>query len=184
MECVVHYEHVIDDTARILPLNEQKLATLIKAKDARRALGGENVHGKQCATVPTQLNTENQGTHVECYKKFTIAISKARKRNVLQDITNLNSKRSRRSGDGASHIFGEKCMICKNDKPIKVDGKKQYPHVLKEEVGLITSAALRHDEPMMILTSGGNLINRNFKVHRKCHTNYTRVLHKPQLLRR
>ena len=176
--CVVHYPH-IEVSSRIVPLDQHKLETLITAKEARTNLGGDNAHPEQCASVPLNLLPEKQGAHVECYKKFTLAISTAKKRNVLQDISNNDSKRVRRSGEGSNHIFGDHCMICKSKNPIKVSGKKQFPHVLQEEEGLVNSAALKHDEQMLILTSGGNLSNRNFRVHRKCHTNYVRVLHKP-----
>ena len=180
----MHYDHLNDENANILPLDEHKLATLVKAKEARYALGGENIHGKQCSSVPSELKPEIQGTHVDCYKKFTLAISTARKRNVLQDITNQDhdSKRLRRTMEKSSQIFGPECMICKSDRPVKVNGKKQLPHVIKEESGIINSAVLRKDEQMLILMSGNNLVNRQFKVHRKCHTNYIRVQHKAQIL--
>ena len=171
-ECVVHYDHFhLDANAQIVPLDEHKLAVLIKAKEARYNLEGNNIHSKQCATVPGQLK-EYHGAHTMCYKNFTHAISVAKKRNVLQDITNdENAKRLRRSGD-ANQIFGDKCMICDSDKPIKVGGKKQFPHIIQDEIGLLNAAKRKNDQKMLIVTSGGNLFMRRFKVHRKCHTEY------------
>ena len=173
-ECVVHYDHLhFDANAQILPLDLHKLAVLKQAKEARYVLGGDNIHSKQCATVPGQLK-ESHGAHRMCYKKFTQAISAARKRNVLQDITNVeNAKRLRRSGD-ANQIFGDNCMICDSDKSIKVNGKKQFPHIIQDEIGLLNAAKRKDDQKMLIKTSGGNLFMRRFKVHRKCHTEYNR----------
>jgi hypothetical protein len=55
--------------------------------------------------VPGQ---ENHGAYTMCCKKITIAISVAKKRKILKDITNndKNAKRLRRSGDANQiHIF-------------------------------------------------------------------------------
>ena len=117
-KCVVHYEH-IDASPRVVPLDNDKFQTLWRAKEVREILGGENHHPDQCSTVPGTLHPATQGAHTECYKKFTYAITTAKKRIVLQDISNVENKRVRRTGEGSSQIFPDHCMICKSPNEIK-----------------------------------------------------------------
>ena len=104
VKCVVHYRH-LNVTARIVPLDKNKFETLQKAKTARKILGGENEHLEQCVAVPEIFDPCSHGAHIECYKKFTLALSTAKKRNVFQDVTNIiESKRLKRSGEGCKSI--------------------------------------------------------------------------------
>ena len=174
VKCVVHYRH-LNVTARVVPLDERKFETLQKAKTARKILGGDNEHFEQCVAVPENFDPYSQGAHTECYKKFTLALSTAKKRNVLQDISNnLECKRLKRSGEAANQLFPDHCMFCKSANAIRVKGVKQFPHIIQTEETLIAAAKTKNDEQMMILMSGGNLTNRQFKVHRKCYNDYTK----------
>ena len=47
----------------------------MRQKDARIQLGGKNEHRLQAEGIPDVFDTNTQFVHMDCYKKFTMAIS-------------------------------------------------------------------------------------------------------------
>ena len=104
-KCVVHYPHL--KVTKLTRLNEQKLETLKKCKVTRQSLIDHNVHDEQCKTISQKLGTSKHGIHSECYKKFTMGFTVA-KRKFSETSQSGSGKRVRRSGTSRSKRQNEK----------------------------------------------------------------------------
>eukprot|EP00794_Sanderia_malayensis_P013131 gene13131-14482_t len=173
--CVVHYKHLSVCSEPLTPLNEETFKKLLESKDARCMLGASYLHKEQIESLPQFCVSGRLGFHRQCYQKFTNAISVLKRKST---ITEVSKKRQRRSGQFSSVLFPNHCMKCKSSNNITVKGKKQQPKNLTtlsacEQVK--KAAALHHDEEMLLIVTNEDLIATEFKMHEKCHRDYTRV---------
>lgn len=113
LNCVVHYCHLTHKSAAITPLKETTFRQVVEARNARLALGGNNLHKEQCDSIPDELDVNKHGYHRQCYGRFTNAISIAKKRNILSSEQHTETKIAKRSGQYAGKLFPKNCMICK-----------------------------------------------------------------------
>jgi len=180
-QCIVHYEGIsIHNPHSLQELNEKTFASLIESKIIRQKLGGENLHPKQCAGVPVNLDNKTYHYHSECFKKFTYAKTLAkRKDNTL----NQHEKRPKRCKSevvaNERGIFGDICMLCKK-RQIKIGQKYHYPKpiiTLAAASNLKQAAEKCNDAALLLQISEVDLVAKEFKNHEKCYRDYTRILY-------
>ena len=67
MECIVHYDNL--NYSFLKKLSDTNIERINLAKEKRLQLGGAH-HHNQCDQVPSVLNPEIHGVHLEpCYKR-------------------------------------------------------------------------------------------------------------------
>lgn len=183
--CVVHYNHL--SSGKLTSLTNETLQRLHQAKDARNELGGDNAHRIQAEAIPDVLDSKIHCVHMDCYKKFTKALSirnAKREREAVSEERPLARKKRKVGSSNSRGIFLKKCMNpkCNTAKPIKVDGKKQQIAVIQTKSAcekIRQSAGLKNDSGMMLAIEGQDLIAKEFMMHRKCYKDYTRICSKP-----
>lgn len=182
--CVVHYNHL--KSGKLTKLTNETLQRLHQAKDARNDLGGDNVHTLQAEGIPDVLDSNIHCVHMDCYKKFTKAISVRNanhKRVVESEEKTLTRKKRNVDTNNTRGLFPKKCMNpkCGTAKPIKVKGEKQEIAVIQTKSACETiwhAANLKKDSEMMLAIEGQDLIAKEFMMHRKCYKDYTRTCSK------
>ena len=67
MECIVHYDNL--NYSVLKKLSDTNIERINLAKEKRLKLGGAH-HHNQCDQIPSVLNSESHGVHLEpCYKR-------------------------------------------------------------------------------------------------------------------
>lgn len=179
--CVVHYNNFSSD-ATLTSLTDISYATLLKSKDIRTSLGGENHHFQQCQSIPVQnYNPGLHGYHRQCYQKFTKA--KTIKPSVIDSTATAEStshyilRGSSEPSTSSRVLFPDTCGIC-NKHIIKVKGKKQYPVTIVTRIAADTlkkAAELHDDQEMLTKVRTADLIAMEFRKHERCYLQYTRI---------
>ena len=176
MACTVHYDNYVDHNEKLNPLSKEKYERLLVAVDSRLELGGANLHEVQSSQIPKQF-IENLVVHDKCYKKFTGAISVAKK-NVPS--TSESSTRPHRSGDLGNTLLPLHCMFCLKETPIKVKGKKQAVRkltLLSAEQRVRLAVEMKKDERLLAVIRGfDSLLSAEFRCHEKCQSDYVRCV--------
>ena len=102
-------------------LNQHRFQILNQSKEAGRQLGGENVYEEQSQSISPTFDFIKCDAHTECYKKFTVGSNIAKRKSEGKGTsTPNNTKKLRRSGEGAKQLSPKQCMICKYRGAIKI----------------------------------------------------------------
>lgn len=177
MACIVHYENYVLETEKLLPLTKDGHERLLLAAASRLELGGGNIHEVQSSQIP-KMYIENLLYHSKCYKKFTSAISVAKKSSTSS--SSKDPTRSRRSGEQGSHLLPPCCMFCMKETPRTVNHKKQDVRKItlqSTEERIRLAAELKKDERLLAVIRGTNsLLAAEFMCHEKCHGDYVRCV--------
>ena len=149
LRCVVHYKNIKLENSDIIPLKDITYSQFCKAKEAREALGGAYLHQEQCDLIPQDLDGTHHGYHRQCYKKFTNAVSVAKRKSSSSGEQPPESKRPRRSGEFSGKLFPDKCMICGSSGTKKVKSERQKLKIISTEPAckkIKLAANLRKDD--------------------------------------
>ena len=143
------------------------------------ALGGAYLHQEQCDLIPQDLDVTHHGYHRQCYKKFTNAVSVAKRKSSSSGEQLPESKRPRRSGEFSGKLFPDKCMIC-GSSGTKVKGERQKLKIISTEPAckkIKLAANLRKDDKMLLHMpeKALDLNVQEFKMHKKCYKDYVCV---------
>ena len=150
---------------------------LAKLKDIKRrrlaeALNSPNRMTDVCNQIPDELSA-NEGYHRECYKRFTMNLSRL---TLPVDESPSTSRPSRKSGD--SIIFAPECIFCDSGtrKKIKVKGCWTTEGLSGFEFGgwqdVIKDADQRGDTKLLTRIRGKDLFACEAKYHRSCRKAY------------
>ena len=130
------------------------------------------------------MDVTHHGYHRQCYKKFTNAVSVAKRKSSSSGEQPPESKRPRRSGEFSGKLFPDKCMICGSSGTKKVKGERQKLKIISTEPAckkIKLAANLRKDDQMLLHMpeKALDLNAQEFKMHEKCYKDYTRVCSNP-----
>ena len=129
-------------------------------------MGGSNLHQTQANCIPATFTEGEDYVHLQCYQKFTKAISvlaerRSRPRHPGSKGRSSPLKRKKRSRESAGVLFPNRCMKCTSSCPLKVKGKKQDHRVLQtfSACRMVKRAAeLQKDEEMLLAIKDQDLI--------------------------
>jgi len=125
-----------------------------------------------CKQIPDELSP-NHGYHRECYKRFTMNLTRLALKADQQEST---SRPARKSGDNI--VFTPECIFCNSEKrkKIKVKGSWTTEGLSGFEFGgwqdLEKDAELRNDEKLLTRIRGKDLFACEAKYHRSCRKSY------------
>ena len=186
-KCLIHYPQVArKDENGFVEVNASRHEKLLKARDARRNLGGchEQSHIDQCNAVADNFAPGNH-YHRECYNNFYRAVSewdKEKENRVETPSSSTSSSISRpqrtKETDTAGR-FPTYCFFCKKLELRKKDGGREHPTpmTLQSAVDtLLKAVALRCDKEMSDAIHGVNLMEKDFMKHNTCYKHYVSIV--------
>ena len=119
------------------------------------------------------------GIHWECYKKYTLILSK---RKSINDEVNSPEKRPKRdcsiyekSEKTGVKLFPKYCFFCKMFTK-KIKGKRHESHKItmkSTEIAIKDAAHRKNDRDLLLHIENQDLLSREFQVHDQCRRLYT-----------
>jgi len=180
LNCIVHYpkQNYYQDIKKLSDGNIHKVK---EAKTKREEIGGLHLHDEQIQQVPTEINNDIHGVHMEpCYKRFTAILSNPKFKKIEEKekrksdrLSSIDTSTGTTSSTPA-WIYPKNCNLCGKYR-IQHLTKKYEPYTITtyNAATSIKTAAKNKNQKLYQEIEHLDLIAKEFKVHKTCYKTFT-----------
>ena len=179
--CVVHFAHSKDRLMR--PLSQKAFETIQKAKKVRCSASNP-MHRFEtvCQNIPISYDSNRQGMHLFCYKKFTLT-ARVVAANVVPKVVGPSPKKTRSktgsssatSASASSILFPKKkCLFCGKGDTTQRGKHLRFTKCETKQAAdtILLAARLKQDSHLLGKIVGIDIVAREARFHEKCRRKY------------